>query len=187
MKEVQSSDWEVRWTSNFYFVVYFRRQAAALPSVISLRLKIFGSRIPVLPKGGGRCKLSSCDTAGFAITVVQRCKLQPDSVGRSWEEDQSSYSSYVTAVRPGLDKAAEIEERNFSTVAEPSLQNTHKRTEERKRTYVEHFAVIFIRCYEKSPSLYVCVCSRLCFLTREFYAFIDRNDSWHFTVLEMEY
>ena len=139
----------------FLFRGALRRQAAASPSVTSLRLKIRGSRIHDLSKGGGCCKLSSCDVAGFAITVAQRCKLQPDSAGRSWEEDQSSYSSCVTAVRPGLDKAAEMEERNFSTVAEPSLQNTHKRAEERKRTYVEHFAVIFIRYYEKSPSLYV--------------------------------
>jgi hypothetical protein len=140
-----------------------------------------------LSRGGGRRKLSSCDPAGFAITVTQRCKLQPDSAGRSCEQDQSSYSSYVTAVRPGLDKAAEIEERNFSTVAEASLQNTHKRAEERKRTYVEHFAVIFIRHYAKNPILCMYVSSRSCVLSREFYASVDRNDSWHFTILQMEY
>lgn len=67
----------------FLFRGALRRQAAASPTLTSLRLKIFGSRIPVLPKGGGHCKLSSCDAAGFAITVAQRCKLQPDSAGRS--------------------------------------------------------------------------------------------------------
>jgi hypothetical protein len=56
--------------------------------------------------------LSSCEAAGFAITAALRCKLQSDCARRSWDEDQSLSSSYVTAVRPGLDKAAEIEERN---------------------------------------------------------------------------
>jgi hypothetical protein len=86
-----------------------------------------------------------------------------------------------------LDIAAEIEERNSSTVAEPSLQNTHRRAEERKRTYVEDFAVIFIRYYAKSPILCMYVSSRSGVPATEFYASIDRNDSWYFTLLQMEY
>jgi hypothetical protein len=145
----------VRWAYNFYLVA---RQLLHRPSLHYTTKYSVAGYLSCPKVERGLCQLSSCDAAGFTITVAQRWKLQPDSAGRSWEEDQSSYSSYVTAVLPGLDKAAEIEERNFSTAAEPSLQNTHKRAEERIRTYVEHFAVIFILYYAKSPRLYLCVC-----------------------------
>ena len=153
----------MRWAYNFYLVA---RQLLHRPSLHYTTKYSVAGYLSCPKVERGLCQLSSCDAAGFTITVAQRWKLQSDSAGRSWEEDQSSYSSYVTAVLPGLDKAAEIEERNFSTAAEPSLQNTHKRAEERIRTYVEHFAAIFILYYAKSPRLYLCVCVCVCVWAR---------------------
>jgi hypothetical protein len=51
---------------------------------------------------------------------------------------------------PGLDKPAEIEERNSSTAVAASLKHTQK-SREITGTYVEHCFVIFIRYYADLP------------------------------------